>query len=157
MHVTFKVRSLSLSLPFGLGGVQLDASEPEVRAAWHLYVEFATRITGLPQASGGGSPREALDSLYSLFATTRVVLRDAGPEIATGPESLGPLAIRILNEGIRPFLVNWHSRLPGSDSAPPADWDDSRQTEFDRELDELRRQLAQYVDALAEIAGIRGS
>ena len=33
-----KVRSLSLNLPFGLGGVNIDVTEAESRAAWQLYV-----------------------------------------------------------------------------------------------------------------------
>jgi hypothetical protein len=82
--MALKLRSVSLNLPFGLGGVEVDVSEGEARAAWHLYVEFATRVTGHPLAAGAGSVKEALDSLHSLFVTTRPVLREAGPEVAEG-------------------------------------------------------------------------
>jgi len=152
--MALKLRSLSLNLPFGLGGVQVDVSEAEVRAAWQLYVEFSTRITAHPLAPGAGSVREALDSLHSLFATTREVLREAGPEVGDGPQALGPLAIRILNMGIRPFLVSWHTELRGAEAEKAGELAPERREEFDRQLAELRRQLEQYVDALARIAGI---
>lgn len=159
--MALKLRSLSLNLPFGLGGVDVEVSEAEVRAAWELYVEYATRITTVRLEPGAGSARETLTSVYSLFATTREVLRPAGPEIADGPTALGPLAIDILNAGLRPFLVRWHTELrileqqAAVSGAPaggelPAD----RRAVFDAELDELRAGLDDYVTALAQIAGI---
>ena len=154
--MALKLRSLSLNLPFGLGGVQVDVSEAEARAAWQLYVEFSTRVTAYPLEPGAGSVKETLESLHSLFATTREVLREAGPgEDGNNPEALGPLAIRILNEGVRPFLASWHTELrrtePGTHAGELAP---DRRDAFDAALGELRKQLEQYVDALALIAGI---
>ena len=155
-QMALKLRSVSLNLPFGLGGMEMEVSEAEARAAWHLYVEYATRVTSHPLAPRAGSVLEALDSLYSLFGTTRQVLREAGPEVARGPESLGPLAIRILNQGVRPFLVRWHSEVR-ADHSPDRELDAARRFVFDRELGELRENLGRYIDALAEIAGIAGN
>jgi hypothetical protein len=151
-----KLRSVAVNLPFGLGGVQVEVSEAEVRAAWNLYVEFATRVTGVPLA-GAGSAREALDSLYTLFDTTREVLKAAGPEIADGPDSLGPLAVRILNEGLRPFIVKWHAQLRAFERTRGDGDDESRWVErpqFDAELERVQDQLTQYLDLLADIAGV---
>jgi hypothetical protein len=157
--VPLKLRSVALNLPFGLGGVQVDVSEAEVHAAWQLYVEFATRITGHPLEPGAGSVREALDSLHSLFGTTRRVLQEAGPEVAEGPDALGPLAVRILNEGIRPFLVSWHTELRDLEArqpgGQPAEVRPERRQQFDGQLAALREDLGQYVEALAQIVGIR--
>lgn len=147
----FRVRSLSLNLPFGLGGVDIDVTEAEARAAWELYVEFATRVTAHPLEPGAGSPREALDSLHYLFGATREVLRAAGPEVGQSPESLGPLAIDVLNTGLRPFLVRWHTALRESGE----ELDSTQRAEFDAELATLREGLAEYVDALGRIAGAR--
>jgi hypothetical protein len=149
--MALKLRSISLNLPFGLGGVDVDVSEAEVRAAWELYVEFSTRIAAHPLAPGAGSVRGALDSLYSLFATTREVLRAAGPEVGGSPDALGPLAIRVLNEGLRPFLVEWHTKVEAGDGT----LDPSLRPEFDRQLDAIRLELVQYVDALARLAGVK--
>ena len=147
--MALKIRSLSLNLPFGLGGMDIDVTEAEARAAWELYVEFSTRVAAHPLAPGAGSVREALDSVYTLFGTTREVLREAGPEAGHGPDSLGPLAIRVLNEGLRPFLVKWHTETRATDTLAA-----DRRAEFDGELETMRLELKQYVGELGRIAGV---
>jgi hypothetical protein len=166
----FRIESLSFSLPFGVGEITVQRTEAQMRAAWALYVELATRVSTQPLPAGQGSCREALDSLYSLFEATRTTLKEAGPYAVEGAQSVGPLAIRVLNEGIRPFLAKWHDRLGafedeqilehyreyGGDSEPVIDegaWPD--RTAFDAELAALRKGIAQYVDALGEIAGVK--
>jgi hypothetical protein len=157
--VRLKIRSLSLNLPFGLGGVDLEVSELDARTAWTLYVEYSTRVAVQQLEPGTGSAREALGSLHSLFDTTRTVLREAGPEVGMGPESVGAVAIRILNEGVRPFLVKWHGELArlarsqGADDADESDW--AGRAEFDSDLGRVQKELARYVDMLADIAGVR--
>jgi len=146
-----KLGSVSLNLPFGLGGVTIDVTEAEARAAWALYVEYSTRIAGSELEKGLGSPREALTSLYSLFDTTRAVLREAGPEVAGDIDALGPLAIRALNKGIRPFLVRWHTALTASGDT----LSDEERARFERELNALRKNLDTYVEALGKVAGVR--
>ena len=148
-----KLRTVSINLPFGLGGVEVGVSEAEARAAWSLYVEFATRVAVRPLEPGHGFPREALSSLYSLFATTRDVLRQAGPEIAEGPDALGPLAIRVLNDGLRPFTGRWHTELRKfEETGERGDW--PLRAEFDRELERVQAELGKYVDVLAQLAGV---
>lgn len=88
------------------------------------------------------------------------------------PESLGPLAIRVLNEGVRPFLVDWHTHLSefedrqrlaqreqlGPGVAPVIDesaWDQA--SDFRVTLERLRRGLAEYFDAPAILAGVTPS
>jgi hypothetical protein len=151
--MALKLRAISLNLPFGLGGVDVEVSEADVRAAWELYVEFSTRVSAHPLEPGAGSVRAALDSLYTLFATTREVLRAAGPEVGDSPKALGPLAIDVLNRGLRPFLATWHSEL--RELGDGAELSEARRADFDRELEALREGLEQYVDALGRIAGIK--
>lgn len=146
--------SLSWNLPFGLGGVTIEVTEAEARAALALYVEYATRISGTELERGMGSPREALSALYSLFATTREILREGGPEIAQGFESLGFVAIRALNDGVRPFLVRWHTILTAREGQNDGLTSEERAS-FDSELAELRKDLDVYVEALGQMAGIR--
>jgi hypothetical protein len=107
----FKLAALSVNLPFGMGGATLNLNEAQVKAAWELYVEYATRIATQPLEVGAGSVREALNSLHALFGITREVLKNHGPGIAQGEDSLGAIAIRLLNVGVRPFLVEWHTGL----------------------------------------------
>jgi hypothetical protein len=144
-----KLRKVSLNLPFNLGGVEMEVSDAEARAAWALYVELATRVAAHPLAPGAGSAAEALASLHSIFASTREILRAGGTEVAQTPDSLGPIAIRMLNEGLRPFVLKWHTEL-----GTASDLVGERRTAFDEELATFRADLEQYVHALAQIAGI---
>lgn len=155
--MAFRLRTLALNLPFGLGGIEIDVNQEEARAAWNLYVELATRIAVQPLAAGQGSAREALTSVYQVFGVTREVLRTAGPAIAAGPDHLGPVAIRILNEGLRPFLTRWHTSLTRFEAAQTGTYSDADWPErpvFDRELAAVQAQMAEYLTILAEIAGV---
>jgi len=87
----------------------MEPNDTERRAAWELYVELLTRISVVPLAQREGLLREALMSLYSLFDTTRQILRTHGPDIAEpkrdGEYSLGFLAVAMLNFTLRPLLA----------------------------------------------------
>jgi hypothetical protein len=157
-----KAQKVSISLPFGLGGVELVPNKVEQRAAWSLYVELTTRIAIQPFDPEHGLMREVLTSLYSLFGLTRQVLREAGPEVAHGPHSLGPLAIEILTKGLAPYTTRWHRKLLDYESArtPGASplqheraWADFPQMR--KELEDLQREMKRYAEALAKIAGAR--
>lgn len=52
-----------------------EIAEIQKQAAWEMYVELATRITTSELQNREGLLREALTSLYSIFATTRGILR----------------------------------------------------------------------------------
>lgn len=151
---------ISLSLPFGIGGVSLKIDDTQRQAAWELYVELATRITTQELKDDHGTMRGALSSLYSLFAITREILRKSGPDVANGPDSLGVVAVRVLNEGLRPFTAKWHPFLEDYEEQKPKDttqyqWEQgwSYRQEFRDELRELQAGLAQYVIALGKISG----
>ena len=92
-----------------------EPNEDEGKAAWELYVELVTRIAVVPLGEQEGLLREALSSLYSLFATTRDILRRYGPDVAEpkphGQYSFGVLAVAMLNYGLRPVLARWHPAL----------------------------------------------
>lgn len=165
-----RISQLSLNLPFGLGGVTIDIGQAEREAAWKLYVEFGTRISTQPLASGTGSAREALSSLHSLFGITREILKEAGPEVGQSPTGLGPVAIRILNDGLRPFLTKWHVaygdfeltaglamlREHSLRSIPIELVDQAAWSELDAfyaELEAVRLEMRKYVHQLAIIAG----
>ena len=161
----FKISSFAVSLPFGIGQVSVVRTEAQRKAAWALYVEYATRISMQPLEPGTGSLREALSSLHSLFGTTRSVLKELGPGVAEGPDSVGLLAIRILNEGVRPTLVDWHTKLGAFEVAqkraqqvesPGSEYviDESQFEELDAcyaDLDQLRKDLLTYVELLASL------
>ena len=63
-----------------------EPSDPDKSAAWDLYVELLTRITTQPLDDAHGDEKTALDSVYSLFAETRAVLKANGPGCMHRPQ-----------------------------------------------------------------------
>jgi len=160
--MVIKATKLSVGLPFNLGSLEFAADEVQQRAAWSLYVELKTRTAIQSLYPEEGLLREVLTSLYSLFGLTREILREAGPEVAKGPNSLGPVAIEVLNKGLRPFTAKWHPRLLAYEQKRPPDvsalehehaWEHA--LEMRRELAELQEQMRVYADALAKIAAVK--
>lgn len=153
------LKKVSVNLPFNLGGAEWELDNTQRQAAWCLYVELVTRIAMQPLGEDEGLLREALNSLYSLFGTTREILKTAGPDVGVSLDSVGGTAIAVLNKGLRPFLTTWHPRLE--------EWESSRSSsvskkEHEREwaeasemrqaLEKLRGELIIYADALAKAA-----
>ncbi|MBE7384224.1 MAG: hypothetical protein F6J95_022735 [Leptolyngbya sp. SIO1E4] len=154
--------SVTVSLPFGIGSASWEADPTEQNAAWELYVELVTRIAVQPLATDVGTVREAMNSLYSLFASTREILRKAGPKVGASHDSVGGIAIAVLNNGLRPFVSKWHPLLqtweaekPNGVSAQTHEKAWSHEPTVRNELEALRQDLTQYADALAEIAGVK--
>ena len=157
---------VNLRLPY-IGGIEgtWEPDERERTAAWEMYVELVTRISVAELRPGEGLLREALTSLYTLFDTTRKILREHGPAVAqpkgTDQISFGHLSVAILNSVLRPFLAEWHPLLldyentrDGSVSALEHErrWD--KVEELRRELNEVRRVLIPYANLLGEVAGV---
>jgi hypothetical protein len=158
----FKVKKVSTSLPFGLGQVEMESDEAMRIAAWALYVELTTRITTQALEADQGLLREALNSLYSLFASTRQILREAGSDVGTSLESVGGIAIAVLNVGLRPFLTKWHPALSAWETQRPSqvgpkehekNW--SEEPQLRNELNLLRENLQEYVCALEKVIEVR--
>lgn len=139
-----------------------EADSTERRAAWELYVELITRISTQPLSANQGLLREALFSLHALFETPRQILRNAGPDVGASQESVGGIAVAVLNQRLRPFLAQWHPELTDYESTRQPEcgqrqheqaWQKS--SELRQELEQLRKDLDEYADALAEIAGVK--
>ncbi|WP_202221851.1 hypothetical protein [Okeania sp. KiyG1] len=50
-----------------------------------------------------GILRETLNSLYSLFETTREILKEAGPDVGASHNSVGGIAIAVLKPWFETF------------------------------------------------------
>ena len=155
------LKEVSISLPFGIGAAKWQADLTEQNAAWSLYVELVTRIAVQSLGTEQGLLREALNSLYTLFVTTREVLKASGPKVGASRHSVGGIAIAVLNNGLRPFMTRWHMALEEWEVQRPSDlskkvheqnW--SEAAKMRQELAKLRNDLEQYAIALAKIAGV---
>jgi len=163
-----KLRSVkvNLSLPF-LGSIEgvWEPDENEVSAAWELYVELITRISVVELKPDEGLLREALSSLYSLFETTRGILKKYGASVARSKGdsyiSFGYLAIAILNTVLRPTLARWHpllldyeNRKAMSSSTLEHEKNWGRHEELRQTLNDVRLILIEYSDLLAQVADV---
>ncbi len=158
--------SVKLSIPFvaEINGVWVPA-EPEREASWELYVELATRISVVELGEDDGLLREALSSLYTVFGTTREILRRYGPavapRVAPGNVTFGVLAVNVLNLSIRPLLSRWHPLLTAHEAtrSPQIDpvaherqW--ARAAELRAEIESVRKVLLALAQTLNEVAGV---
>jgi hypothetical protein len=121
VYDALSVKTLRCAVGPQLGRLEFEANEVEQQAAWSLYVELTTRTAIQPLEIQTGLLRETLDSLHSLFGLTREILREAGPAVAHGPNSFGPVAIEVLNKGLRPFTSKWHPLLDAHEKKRPPD------------------------------------
>ncbi len=157
---------VNLKLPY-IGGVEGNwaPDEDEKKASWEMYVELVTRISVVELKPDEGMLREALNSLYSLFETTRKILRKYGPTVAQpkGKDNLsfGYIAVVILNVVLRPNLAKWHPLLLNyenqrTDSLPPLDYEKrwEKHEELRQVLNEIRSVLIKYSNLLAEVAEV---
>lgn len=153
-------KEVTFSVP-GWLSVTFVPNDAERIAAWRLYVELATRVATQPMDRSRGSVRAVLDSLYSVFTTTRAILRDGGPDLAPRDNAFGPLAIRFLTEVLAPFLLEWHEALKDYEASRPPEvparqhelaW--ARYGAMCASLEALQAKTASYVVSLAAIAGI---
>jgi hypothetical protein len=162
----FTSLKVSLNLPY-IGGIEgtWEPDESERKAAWEMYVELVTRIAVAQLGSDEGLLREALTSMYSLFATTRNILREYGPVIAqpkgNGGLSFGYLAVAVLNTVLRPLLAKWHPLLkdyedlrPGNISSVTYESAWEQHDALRKEIDDARLVLTDYANLLAKVARV---
>ena len=135
----------SLRLNMGFLETEFMPKDADRKAAWDLYVELLTRVATQPIAPDHGDEKTALDSIHSLFATTRQVLKDNGP----GCQHFAQIAVVVLNQIVRPFTAKWHRMsMAGAFSLP------ENCGEFRKELAALQVELSHYTRMLADMAGV---
>ncbi|MEM6985803.1 MAG: hypothetical protein AAF499_04615 [Pseudomonadota bacterium] len=135
-----------LKINLGVLEAEFQPNDPDRNAAWALYIELLTRITTQPLPKAHGDEATALDSVYSLFAVTRDLLK--GPD---GRHAIhfAKIAIVVLNQKIRPFTAKWHkAKLDGAFDDPEAC------DAFRTELADLQDQLRRYAGLLSQLAGV---
>lgn len=124
---------------------ELKFTDNDKKAAWELYIELLTRITTQNLPDKDGIEQTALDSIFSIFATTREVLKKYG----TDTIEFSKIAIPVLNQIIRPFTAKWHKLSQENTFSNP-----EKCKEFRQELKVLQSELQKYNGLLSEIAGV---
>jgi len=119
--------------------------DPDRNAAWELYIELLTRITTQRLPEEHGDEKTALDSVFSLFKTTREVLKRNG----RGCVQFTRIAVIVLNQIVRPFTAKWH-RL----SLEKAFDDKEKCKTFRIELLDLQNYLLNYTKMLSDMADV---
>jgi len=152
----FQLTEVTVSVP-QFSELKFAVTRDNKQTAWRLFVEAVTRVSGQPLATGTGHIREALTSLYQLFAITREILGQVTPSIrTTGRPTVEHLAIAMLNNELRPFLSTWHPRLRAWEQAnpdgPESAWPDDERCRA--ELAAMQRRLLRYVEGLGELAQV---
>ncbi len=145
--LNFLEKSGMSSLKINLSVLQAEWN-PKVadkNAAWALYIELLTRIITQPLPAEHGDEKTALDSVYSLFAITREVIKEQGPDCI----NFTKIAIVVLNQVIRPFTAKWHRKSLAGDFER-----ESERSAFREELASLQMELRKYSRMLADIAGV---
>jgi hypothetical protein len=135
--------SLKISAPYL--EMEWKPQDEDKAAAWELYIELLTRTATQPLNPTHGDEKAALDSVHSLFAITRQVLKDNTRKCT----EFTKIAIVVLNQAIRPFTAKWH-RL----SLQGAFADSAKCEEFRAELELLQITLRKYTKMLADMAGV---
>lgn len=120
-------------------------NENDENAAWAMYVEMVTRVITQPLPPDSGDEKAALESIHSLFQSTRDVLKEHGK----GCDEFPKIAIEILNQQVRPFTTEWHRR-----SLEGAFEGDAERKEFRQELESLQEVLNEYTRSLTKIAKV---
>jgi len=94
------------SLKVKVGFLEMEWSPKNIDkdAAWDLYIELLTRITTQTLRLEEGDEETALTSIFSLFETTRSIIKKYGRECI----EFTKIAIIVLNQIIRPFTAKWH-------------------------------------------------
>lgn len=125
--------------------ISISYENYDKEAAWLMYVELLTRVTTQKLDKDCGDEQSALNSIYSIFDSTRTVLKEKGRKAI----NFTKISVIVLNKIIRPFTSKWHKLSLGGAFEEKAKCD-----EFRCELEVLRIRLIKYTQILAEIAGV---
>lgn len=135
----------SINLTVGFASIEFAPTEDDQAAAWDMYVELVTRTATQPLQPETGDEKMALESLYSLFETTRNILKEKGRKAT----QFTKISIIILNQIVRPFTAKWHKKeLAGAFN----NLDECRQ--FREELGKIQQDIQAYTGLLANVAEV---
>jgi hypothetical protein len=125
--------------------LELNFTDTDKKAAWEMYVELLTRITTQRLRIEEGDEQTALDSIHSIFGTTREILKRYGSSCI----EFTKISVVILNQIIRPFTAKWHKKSHEKAFENPDEC-----LMFRNELELLQMQIKNYTRLLSDIAEV---
>lgn len=125
--------------------LELNFTDTDKKAAWEMYVELLTRITTQRLRIEEGDEQTALDSIHSIFGTTREILKRYGSSCI----EFTKISVVILNQIIRPFTAKWHKNSHEKAFENPDEC-----LMFRNELELLQMQIKNYTRLLSDIAEV---
>lgn len=133
----------NIKLNIGFAELEFAPTEDDQTAAWDMYVELLTRVATQKLPDESGDEATALESVYSIFPTTREILKSKGRQAT----EFTKVAIVVLNQVVRPFTAKWHKKkIEGAFSR------ENECDAFRSELRVLQGQLKCYSRLLADMA-----
>jgi len=153
---SIQLTEITLSIP-QFSNVKFAVTKDNKAVAWRLFVDTVTRVSLQPLDEGTGIVREAMNSLYAIFGSTRQTLAEARPSRRTGNvPTVEHLAIAMLNKELRPFLSAWHPKLQAWEKEHPgeseAEWPDNDRCR--QELASVQSRLVRYAAGFGELSGV---
>lgn len=139
----WKLDELKISTGFLDANISFKNADRD--AAWEMYIELLTRVSTQYLSPKDGDEQAALDSIYSLFKTTRDIIKKNGADCI----NFAKIAIVILNQVIRPFTSKWHKKSLSKELEQAKE-----KIVFRKELEDLQGSLRSYTGMLAEIADV---
>jgi hypothetical protein len=139
---TWGLKSLKINTAFL--EATFEPSPEDKEAAWEMYIELITRVSTQHLLPNHGDEKAALASIYSLFETTRKVLKDKGRKC----EKFTQIAVIVLNQIIRPFTSKWH-KISLNEG-----FNEENSEVFRAELMQLQESLRKYTKLLSDLAGV---
>jgi hypothetical protein len=132
-----------LPLPETVLSRSWQPTEEDRQAAWDLYTELRTRITTQPLHYRAGDAETALESVHSLFALARELLRKYQRQCS----HFATLTVFLLNGVLRSFTAKWHKiQLAGGLG------NEDIRHEFRLELIQLQKKLGRFQNLLGRLA-----
>lgn len=159
----YKPAQITLSLPFGLGNIVYKATDQDRILAWKMYVQLKTRKAALTFDEEFDLIAKVHDSLGNIFPITRDLLSDVCPDRGEPQRNIADFVLRVLNDGIRPHLTQWHAAfrnwwdeamaLPENRNKMPQDLQKEypQYCELVSDLKRMNEELAKYSKELLEV------
>lgn len=108
----FKTTKLNIRLG-SVGEIELTPNKRDLQIAYQIWTELVTRKAAIPIDPEHDVIHEVYDSWYQLFGKIRLLIADIPAELIHDHEStslLVDVAIKTLNDGLRPHLTRWQAR-----------------------------------------------